>query len=225
MSWSWSAATTTARTSVGCGATSASSDPVLVGVDAGADALLEAGHRPDVVVVGETGLVPSRGDPGTAASPTRPFGVRKEVVLHSDRAGRAVGSDRLDRIGVRTQNFSASGSSEDVALLLADLAGASLIVSVGTHATLDGVPGPAPLRARKHVPDPAPGRPQARRRQGRTAALRRQAAPLAPLGRARSPAWSPSSSPSPAPRSGRTGGTRCRPWLPDATDWLQGLLS
>ena len=58
------------------------------------------------------------------------------MVLHSDRTGRAIGSDRLDRLGVRAQNFSASGTSEDVALLLADLAGASLIVSVGTHATL-----------------------------------------------------------------------------------------
>ena len=30
--------------------------PVLVGVDAGADALIAAGHRPDIVVVGEDGL-------------------------------------------------------------------------------------------------------------------------------------------------------------------------
>jgi len=111
--------------------------PVLVGVDAGADALLEAGHRPDIVVVGESGLAPGNrsGDVGTLSD--KALRGAREVVLHTDRAGRAVGSDRLDRLGVRSQEFAASGTSEDVALLLADLAGASLIVSVGTHATLD----------------------------------------------------------------------------------------
>jgi uncharacterized membrane-anchored protein len=110
--------------------------PVLVGVDAGADALLEAGHRPDIVVVGENGLGAGNraGDVATVSDKT--LRGAREVVLHSDRAGRAVGSDRLERIGVRPHNFSASGTSEDVALLLADLSGASLIVTVGTHATL-----------------------------------------------------------------------------------------
>jgi len=110
--------------------------PVLIGVDAGADAILEAGHRPDIVVIGENGLAPGTRADGSTVSDKALRGA-KEVVLHSDRAGRAVGSDRLERIGVRPHNFSASGTSEDVALLLADLAGASLIVSVGTHATLN----------------------------------------------------------------------------------------
>jgi uncharacterized membrane-anchored protein len=111
--------------------------PVLIGVNAGADALIAAGHRPDVVVVGEDGLAQgSRAGDGATVSDKALRGAR-EVVLHTDRAGRAVGSDRLDRIGVRAQNFSASGTSEDVSMLLADLSGASLIVLVGTHATLD----------------------------------------------------------------------------------------
>lgn len=110
--------------------------PVLVGVDGGADALLEAGHRPDIVVVGETGLAPGARSGDAGAVSDKALRGAKEVVLHTDRTGRAVGSDRLDRLGVRAQNFSASGTSEDVALLLADLAGASLIVSVGTHTTL-----------------------------------------------------------------------------------------
>lgn len=110
--------------------------PVLIGVDAGADALLEAGHRPDIVVIGENGLAPGNRGSDMGAVSDKALRGAKEVVLHSDRAGRAVGSDRLDRIGVRAQNFSASGTSEDVALLLADVTGASLIVSVGTHATL-----------------------------------------------------------------------------------------
>lgn len=110
--------------------------PVLIGVDAGADALLEAGHRPDIVVVGETGLAPGNRSGDLGAVSDKALRDAREVVLHSDRTGRAIGSDRLDRLGLRTQSFPAAGTSEDVALLLADLAGASLIVSVGTHATL-----------------------------------------------------------------------------------------
>lgn len=111
--------------------------PVLIGVDAGADALIEAGHRPDIVVVGENGLAPGNRSGDVGAVSDKALRGAREVVLHTDRAGRAVGADRLDRLGVRAQNFSASGTSEDVALLLADLADASLIVSVGSHATLD----------------------------------------------------------------------------------------
>jgi len=111
--------------------------PVLVGVDAGADVLIAAGHRPDIVVVGENGLAHgSRAGDGSTVSDKALQGAR-EVVLHTDRAGRAVGSDRLDKLGVRALEFSASGTSEDIAMLLADLGGASLIVSVGTHATLN----------------------------------------------------------------------------------------
>jgi uncharacterized membrane-anchored protein len=111
--------------------------PVLIGVDAGADAILEAGHRPDIVVVGENGLAQGSraSDKGSTVSDKALRGAG-EVVLHADRAGRAVGSDRLDRIGIRAHTFSASGTSEDIAMLLADLHGASLIVCVGTHATL-----------------------------------------------------------------------------------------
>ena len=112
--------------------------PVLVGVDAGADALMAAGHRPDIVVVGEEGLAQGSqaGDSGSTVSDKALRGSR-EVVLHADRSGRAIGSDRLERLGVRHQTLSASGTSEDVALLLADVRGASLIIAVGTHATLD----------------------------------------------------------------------------------------
>src|SRR4051795_7066718 len=76
--------------------------PVLVGVDAGADALLAVGHRPDIVVVGEDGLAQAgtSGEGGTTVSDKALRGAR-EVVLHADRSGRAVGGDRLDRLGVR----------------------------------------------------------------------------------------------------------------------------
>ncbi len=112
--------------------------PVLVGVDAGADALIAAGHRPDIVVVGEDGLAQGNTtvDSGSTVSDKGLRGAR-EVMLHADSSGRAVGSERLDRLGVRHQKIAASGTSEDVALLLADVHGASLIIAVGTHATLD----------------------------------------------------------------------------------------
>ena len=112
--------------------------PVLVGVDAGADALIAAGHRPDIVVVGEDGLAQgsTAGERGSTVS-DKALRSSREVVMHADRAGRAIGAERLDRLGVRHQTLSASGTSEDVALLLADVRGASLIIAVGTHATLD----------------------------------------------------------------------------------------
>lgn len=113
--------------------------PVLIGVDGGADALLEAHQRPDVVVVGEQGLGSGSTNAGEQAQKISDRALReaREVVVHADRSGRAIGADRLDRIGVRTQKISASGTSEDVAMLLADASGASLIIAVGTHATLD----------------------------------------------------------------------------------------
>ncbi len=113
--------------------------PVLVGVDAGADAILAAGHRPDIVVVGEQGLgqVSGDGDRSPRSVSDKALRAARDVVLHADTSGRAVGSGRLERLGVRTRTMSASGTSEDMALLLADIAGATLIVPVGTHATLD----------------------------------------------------------------------------------------
>jgi uncharacterized membrane-anchored protein len=112
--------------------------PVLVGVDAGADALVEAGHRPDVVVAGEEGLGADSG-PGSQGGPVSDKALRaaRDVVLHADASGVAVGRDRLERLGVRHQTLAASVTTEDVALLLSDARGAALIVTVGTHATLE----------------------------------------------------------------------------------------
>lgn len=146
--------------------------PVLIGVDAGADVLLDAGHRPDVLVVGERGL--AAGGQSSSSVSDKAVRTAREVVLHTDRAGRAVGADRLDRLGVRAHTFAASGNSEDVAMLLADHAGASLIVAVGTHADLpefldrqrSGLPGTFLTRLRvgpklvdaRSVPDLYSGR-------------------------------------------------------------------
>ncbi len=98
--------------------------PVLVGVDGGADALLEAGYTPDVIV----------GDMDSVSDTALSCGA--EIVVHAYRDGRAPGLDRVRRLDLEAVVFPAAGTSEDVAMLLSDDKGASLIVAVGTHATL-----------------------------------------------------------------------------------------
>jgi uncharacterized membrane-anchored protein len=98
--------------------------PVLIGVDGGADAILEAGHRPDLIV----------GDMDSVSDGALRCGA--EVVVHAYRDGRAPGLARVQALGVEPVVFPAAGTSEDVAMLLADDAGAELIVAVGTHVTL-----------------------------------------------------------------------------------------
>jgi uncharacterized membrane-anchored protein len=98
--------------------------PVLIGVDGGADALLEEGLSPDVIV----------GDMDSVSDAALRCGA--EIVVHAYRDGTAPGLSRVQDLGITPVMFPAAGTSEDVALLLADDGGASLIVAVGTHATL-----------------------------------------------------------------------------------------
>jgi uncharacterized membrane-anchored protein len=98
--------------------------PVLIGVDGGADALVENGYAPDLIL----------GDMDSVKDETLRSGA--EVVVHAYRDGRAPGSERLERLGIESIEFPATGTSEDIAMLLADSKGASLIVAVGTHNSL-----------------------------------------------------------------------------------------
>jgi uncharacterized membrane-anchored protein len=98
--------------------------PVLVGVDGGADALREAGYQPDVVV----------GDMDSVSDAVLRSGA--EIVVHAYPDGHAPGLKRVEDLDVPAVVFPAAGTSEDVAMLLADELGASLIVAVGSHATL-----------------------------------------------------------------------------------------
>ncbi|MFN8076387.1 MAG: putative cytokinetic ring protein SteA [Kineosporiaceae bacterium] len=98
--------------------------PVLIGVDGGADAILEAGWTPHLIV----------GDMDSVSDRALTCGA--EIVVHAYRDGRAPGLARVEAVGVTPVVFPATGTSEDVAMLLADEKGASLIVAVGTHATL-----------------------------------------------------------------------------------------
>jgi uncharacterized membrane-anchored protein len=102
--------------------------PVLIGVDRGADALVSAGHSPDVVVV--TG----GSDDLPAAAVLRK--ARDVVVLVQRGAPRSV-TEPFERLGIRPLRFETTATTEDAALLLASASEASLVVGVGMHATLD----------------------------------------------------------------------------------------
>ena len=105
--------------------------PVLVGVDGGADALLDAGYRPDVVI-GDMDSVSDR----ALELARRPGRDATEVVLHAYPDGRAPGRARLERLGIPYAEVRSAGTSEDVAFLLAHERRAELIVAVGTHGNL-----------------------------------------------------------------------------------------
>jgi len=108
--------------------------PVLVGVDGGADALIEAGYTPDVIV----------GDMDSVSDGALRSGA--EVVVHgyygngtaarAASASGAPGAARLEVLGIPYQVVPSLGISEDLALLLAYEKGAELIVAVGTHFNL-----------------------------------------------------------------------------------------
>ena len=101
--------------------------PVIIGVDGGADAVLAAGFRPDMII----------GDMDSVSDRALRSGA--ELVVHAYRDGRAPGLERLADLGLedRAVVFAASGTSEDIAMLMADEKGASVIVAVGTHGTLE----------------------------------------------------------------------------------------
>lgn len=98
--------------------------PLLIGVDGGADALLDTGLRPDMII----------GDMDSVTTKALQSGA--ELVVHAYPGGRAPGMDRLDALGLDAILFEATGTSEDITMLLAFERGAELIVAVGTHANL-----------------------------------------------------------------------------------------
>ena len=98
--------------------------PVIVAVDGGADAALEEGWVPDLVV----GDMDSASDAALHAA--------RELVVHAYPDGRAPGRDRLDALGLQYKVVPAPATSEDVALLIAAEKGANLLVSVGLHYNL-----------------------------------------------------------------------------------------
>jgi uncharacterized membrane-anchored protein len=93
--------------------------PVMIGVDGGANALIEAGYWPDLIV----------GDMDSVSDRALRSGA--EIVVHAYRNGYAPGLARVQDLDLPSVTLPSDGTSEDVAVLLADEAGASLIVTVG----------------------------------------------------------------------------------------------
>jgi uncharacterized membrane-anchored protein len=98
--------------------------PLIVAVDGGADGVLEAGLRPDVIL----------GDMDSASDAALACGA--ELVVHAYPDGRAPGCERLLEVGLEHTVVPSAGTSEDVAMLMAYEKGATLIVSVGAHFNL-----------------------------------------------------------------------------------------
>jgi len=98
--------------------------PLIVAVDGGADGVLEAGLKPDVIL----------GDMDSASDAALRCGA--ELIVHAYPDGRAPGRERLQEAGLDHQVVPAAGTSEDVAMLMAHEKGAALIVSVGAHLNL-----------------------------------------------------------------------------------------
>jgi uncharacterized membrane-anchored protein len=98
--------------------------PLIVAVDGGADGVLEAGMKPDVIL----------GDMDSASDGALACGA--ELIVHAYPDGRAPGCERLLEAGLPHTIVPAAGTSEDVAMLMAHEKGAALIVSVGAHFNL-----------------------------------------------------------------------------------------
>src|SRR4051812_39488145 len=98
--------------------------PLVVAVDGGADGVLEAGMKPDLIL----GDMDSAGDEALCCG--------AELIVHAYPDGRAPGRQRLLELGLEHTLLPAAGTSEDVAMLMAYEKGAALIVSVGAHFNL-----------------------------------------------------------------------------------------
>lgn len=99
--------------------------PVLVGVGAGADILRSCGYRPQLIV----------GNPDQISAESLRSGA--QIVLPADADGHAAGLERIQDLGIGAMTFPAAGSATDLALLLVDHHGASLIVTAGHAATIE----------------------------------------------------------------------------------------
>jgi uncharacterized membrane-anchored protein len=98
--------------------------PVLIAVDGGADALIEAGYTPDVIV----------GDMDSISDDALRCGA--ELLVHAYADGHAPGAERARQLDIAHELVATTGISEDLALLLAYEKGSELIVAVGTHFNL-----------------------------------------------------------------------------------------
>lgn len=98
--------------------------PVLIGVDGGADAIIEAGFKPDIII----------GDMDSVSDKTLQTGA--EIIAHAYESGECPSAARLEGLGLDFDVWPLSATSEDLALILAWEKKADLIVAVGIHTNL-----------------------------------------------------------------------------------------
>ncbi|KJS22475.1 MAG: thiamin pyrophosphokinase [Clostridiaceae bacterium BRH_c20a] len=98
--------------------------PIMVGVDGGADALLELGYKPHLII----GDMDSISDEALKC--------KAELLVHAYINGKAPGIERLNKLNLQYSLFPVPGTSEDAALLLVHAKKAELIVAVGTHSNM-----------------------------------------------------------------------------------------
>ncbi|MFP4660877.1 MAG: putative cytokinetic ring protein SteA [Halanaerobiales bacterium] len=99
-------------------------NPIIIAVDGGADACLESGYRPDVLI----------GDMDSVSD----YALKKvkKIILHAYPDGQAPGLKRIRELGLEYILYPAPGTSEDIAMILAHDRGAELITAVGTHSNM-----------------------------------------------------------------------------------------
>ncbi|MFC6154607.1 putative cytokinetic ring protein SteA [Nocardioides yefusunii] len=103
--------------------------PVVIAVDTALETLRKRRVRSDVVVLSGSHAAGDRVSPKALRS-------ARDVVVRADRGASAQIAELLAQRGIRASTFESSATTDDVALLLADASGASVIVGAGLHATL-----------------------------------------------------------------------------------------
>ncbi|HHT65816.1 MAG: putative cytokinetic ring protein SteA [Caldicoprobacterales bacterium] len=102
----------------------AETKPVMIGVDGGADAILEFGWKPDIII----------GDMDSVSN--RALTKCNQIIVHAYPDGRAPGMERIRELKLDAEVFAYPGTSEDAALILAYEQKAELIVAVGSHTNM-----------------------------------------------------------------------------------------
>ncbi|MCL1879950.1 MAG: putative cytokinetic ring protein SteA [Actinomycetia bacterium] len=98
--------------------------PVLIAVDGGADALLDEGFKPDIII----------GDMDSVSDKALSSGA--ELIAHAYEDGYMPSAKRLVDLGLVATPWPLAATSEDLGLLLAWAKKADLIVALGTHSNL-----------------------------------------------------------------------------------------
>ena len=99
-------------------------NPIIIGVDGGADACLERGYKPDLII-GDMDSVSDNALYGCS-----------DLIVHAYPNGKAPGLKRIKSLKLDATTFPAPGTSEDIAMLLAYEKGADLITAVGSHSNM-----------------------------------------------------------------------------------------